>query len=260
MDQAMRYFYQLFEQLPRQGPGDAHHTRKAIDSARPHLPSAPTILDIGCGSGAQTLTVAATLGGTITALDNHPPFLEQLRQQARAEQLEAHIFPCLGDLQQLPFPPASFDLIWSEGAIYLMGLTAGLRHWGTRLKSNGILVISDNLWLHRSPHPEVRAFWQEESPEMLDLSATQARIQRLGYTVLDHFTLPIPVWEESYYRPLEQGIAAMRQQYPASDPILEQTLATLEQEMRIFRLADGAYSYQYWVLTKGASGRGAGRW
>jgi len=32
-------------------------------------------------------------------------------------------------MQALPFREASFDLIWSEGAVYVMGFDAGLAQW-----------------------------------------------------------------------------------------------------------------------------------
>ena len=68
-------FYQVFESLPRQGPGCTGATRKAY-SYLPPLPQDAKILDIGCGSGTQTRDLAALTSGTITAVDNHQPFLD----------------------------------------------------------------------------------------------------------------------------------------------------------------------------------------
>ena len=48
----------LHDGLPRQGPGDSASTRRALALCA-SLPDAPEILDIGCGTGAQTLTLAA---------------------------------------------------------------------------------------------------------------------------------------------------------------------------------------------------------
>ena len=50
-------FYQVFESLPRQGPGCKGATRKAY-SYLPTLPKDAKILDIGCGSGTQTRELA----------------------------------------------------------------------------------------------------------------------------------------------------------------------------------------------------------
>jgi len=49
--EGMEYFYELFEALPRGGPGDNEFTRRAFNVI-PKLPKRPFILDIGCGPGA----------------------------------------------------------------------------------------------------------------------------------------------------------------------------------------------------------------
>jgi ubiquinone/menaquinone biosynthesis C-methylase UbiE len=45
------------------------------------LPSEPGILDIGCGSGMQTIELVKLSGGQITAVDNHQPFWTLLKRQ-----------------------------------------------------------------------------------------------------------------------------------------------------------------------------------
>ena len=50
----MEYFYELFEALPRGGPGDEESTRRAFNTI-PNPPEQPFILDIGCGPGLKTL-------------------------------------------------------------------------------------------------------------------------------------------------------------------------------------------------------------
>ena len=59
----MKYFYELFEALPRGGPGDNKSTRKAFNTI-PKQPGRPLILDIGCGPGAQTIELAKVNGYT----------------------------------------------------------------------------------------------------------------------------------------------------------------------------------------------------
>jgi len=80
-------FYQIFEGLPRQGPGNAESTRKAFLCLKEIAPH-PRILDIGCGSGAQTLELARLCSCDIVAVDQHQPFLDILRQKAVSEGVE----------------------------------------------------------------------------------------------------------------------------------------------------------------------------
>ena len=107
----------LHDGLPRQGPGDPVSTRRALALCTA-LPTAPEILDIGCGTGAQTMTLVAATTGSITALDRFLAFLRPLRQAATDRGWAARLQVCQGDMQALPFREASFDLIWSEGVVF----------------------------------------------------------------------------------------------------------------------------------------------
>jgi precorrin-6B methylase 2 len=74
-------FYEIFAGLPRQGPGDRHSTLRALKSI-PGLPYFACILDIGCGTGNQTIDLAGAINGQIIAADNHQPFLDTLKGNA----------------------------------------------------------------------------------------------------------------------------------------------------------------------------------
>ena len=71
-------FWEVHSNLPREGPGDNESTKKAYLMLK-DLPENPRILDIGCGPGMQTIELAKLSGGQIVAVDNHQPFLEQLK-------------------------------------------------------------------------------------------------------------------------------------------------------------------------------------
>ena len=71
MDQ---FIYEIFSGIPRLGPGSEEATRKAYYTL-PALGIENSILDIGCGIGSQTLTLAKLSSCQIVALDNHQPYL-----------------------------------------------------------------------------------------------------------------------------------------------------------------------------------------
>jgi ubiquinone/menaquinone biosynthesis C-methylase UbiE len=60
------------------------------------LPTNPQILDVGCGTGMQTIELARLTDGSITAVDNHEPFLEELARRSREAGLQEKITPLRG--------------------------------------------------------------------------------------------------------------------------------------------------------------------
>ena len=56
-DRATALFFELFTGLPRQGPGSTPSTRRALGLV-PGVGPRTRVLDIGCGTGAQTLVLA----------------------------------------------------------------------------------------------------------------------------------------------------------------------------------------------------------
>jgi cyclopropane fatty-acyl-phospholipid synthase-like methyltransferase len=141
----MQFFYEIFDaSLPRLGPGDDASTRKALDmllTTRPQRKDAKLrILDIGCGNGAQTIQLAKYADGTITAVDNHKPFLDELQRRAEAESLSAKIEFCLKDMRALGIEMGSFDLIWAEGSLFIMGFREGLEACHDLLTPSGLLA------------------------------------------------------------------------------------------------------------------------
>lgn len=52
--------------------------------------------------------------------------MNELRERAKAARVAERIAMLAGDMQALPFPPQRFDLIWAEGAAYIMGFAQAL--------------------------------------------------------------------------------------------------------------------------------------
>lgn len=76
-EQHMACFYELFEGMQRQGPGDEGATHRLLANILQDE-SLGRILDMGCGSGAGSLLLGTLTAAHITAVDNHQLFLERL--------------------------------------------------------------------------------------------------------------------------------------------------------------------------------------
>ena len=69
-----------------------------------------TILDVGCGTGQDTLDLAQAVGtyGRVTGIDSSETMLQEAR--ARAAQAQLSVKFVLADATQLPFADASFEI------------------------------------------------------------------------------------------------------------------------------------------------------
>jgi ubiquinone/menaquinone biosynthesis C-methylase UbiE len=141
-----KIFWEVHSGLPREGPGDNESTRKAYLMLK-DLPEHPRILDIGCGPGMQTVELAKLSGGQIVALDFHEPFLEQLKEAAKEEGVDDRVKAVKGDMRNMKFEDNHFDVVWSEGAIFVIGFEKGLREWRQLLTPDGYVVVSELSWL-----------------------------------------------------------------------------------------------------------------
>lgn len=74
-------FWEVHSGLPREGPGDNESTGRAF-ALMTELPVAPSILDVACGPGMQTIQLAQLCSGNIVAVDTHQPFLDELDRRA----------------------------------------------------------------------------------------------------------------------------------------------------------------------------------
>jgi len=241
-------FWELHRGLPRQGPGEDVHTRRAF-AALGRLPAQPRIVDVGCGPGMQTLELARLSRGRVTAVDNHEPFLRELQERAAQAGLSGHITPCGGDMLRLPFGEGSVDLFWSEGAIYIAGFEAGLRAWRPMLRAGGFAVVTEATWLAKDPPEWLARFWAEGYPAMASAEENVHRAEAAGYRLIERFALPPEAWWTHYYTRLEARLPDLRRRH-AHDPEALAALDAEAEEIELFRRYSDYYGYVFYVLQR----------
>ena len=238
-------FFELHSQLPRESPGRADFTRQAYRMI-PRLKN-PYILDVGCGTGPATLELAALSNSVITAIDTHRPYLDELERRAAQRDLTPYVEVRQMSMFDMDFPAGYFDVIWAEGSIYLIGFERGLREWRSMLTPNGFLVVHEVVWLQPNPPEDIQNYWQEMYPALASIEERIKCIQRQGYRLLGHFTLPEEAWWDEYYEPLEQRIKMLRPRY-RDDP---EALAVLDEEQRevdMYRRHSAWYGSAFFVM------------
>ena len=242
----MEIFMEMHRGLPRQGPGSDELTRRAIAAIPDDLPAQPQVLDIGCGPGMQSLVLAQELNADVFAVDLFQEFLDQLAQSAEAAGLADRIHTRAADMQDLPFEPQQFDVIWAEGSAYIMGIANALQTWKSFLKPGGYLVFSEAVWLQANPPADVAAFWQAEYPAITDIEGNLNIIQNSGYRTIEHFTLPDAAWWQYYYTPLEAKHPALREKYAGDSEALS-IIDGSQHEIAIRRDYGEWYSYEFFI-------------
>lgn len=243
------FFFTIFEGLPRQGPGLDECTTLAFH-AIPDLPEKPRILDIGCGSGMQTLQLARLCpGATITATDIHQPFLDDLNKRAEKAGLEGRITTVRASMDDLPFPDDSFDLIWAEGSVFIIGFSEALSQWKRLLTPQGYVALSDLVWFTDTPTQECRDFFAKEYPAMVHEGEAQRMIRDAGYSILNSLQLPDAAWWDYYYIPLSRRLDVLKKEYSA-DQEVQALLGTLDKEIEVFRMHSCEYGYSFFIARK----------
>jgi SAM-dependent methyltransferase len=190
-------FFELYESLPRQGPGNHDCAARALALCR-DLPPTPAVLDLGCGVGGQTLHLTDLTSGSIVALDSHAPSIERLRATVAVRGLAERIQPMVGDMAKPRLQPASFE---------------------------------------------------NDYPAMGRVPDVLAAIERSGFSLISHFTLPDEAWWDDFYTPMAIRIEELRGKYRADDEALA-VLDQLAQEPEMHRRHSGYYAYEFFVARR----------
>ncbi len=164
--------------------------------------------------------------------------------------LDQRIQTLVADMNDLPFPDDRFDLIWSEGAVYIMGFDNELAKWRPLAKPGGYLVVSELSWFRPDPFAEIRDFWGHHYPAMRTVDEHLAAARSAGWRPVGNYHLPAEAWT-GYYEPLKQRLPAFRRSY-GYDRDAQASADMTEQEMSLMGRYSDVCGYEVFVLRRGA--------
>jgi SAM-dependent methyltransferase len=244
LDPQMALMFSFYEGVVRKGPGSEASTLKALSMLN-GLPPKPRIVDFGCGAGAASLVLARATQGNVTAVDIYQPFLQQLDARVTREGLTERIRTVQADMADPPFSDGSFDLVWSEGAIYIVGFEQGLKRWRRLLRAGGFIAVTEVGWLCEAPPREAVDFWTTEYPAMTSIEGNLTKVRSAGFEPVGHFILPSGDWE-NYYGPVQHRLAVFRSEN--SDNAEAQAFAdSLQREIDVWKKYGDSYGYVFYL-------------
>lgn len=189
----------------------AKYTRKAFRML-PEMDK-PRILDVGCGSGVPTIELARLSQGEVMGIDTDQPALDKFTRKIEEAGLTDRVQAVNCSIFDMEFPDESFDIIWSEGSIFVIGFKRGLQEWRRFLRPGGFMVVHD---------------------EKGNVKEKLKQISGCGYELLGYFILDIDTWWTEYSAPLEKLVNETRTKYSEDRKVLE-ALHQAQREIDMFR-------------------------
>lgn len=145
------------------------------------------------------------------------------------------------------FEKSELDVIWSEGAIFIIGFNEGLKKWKPFLKREGYLVVSEISWIKENIPNEIKEFWEEGYPSMNNIESNLKLAEQCGYKIIDYFTIPESSWWNNYYRHLEQRISILRKSHGNSEEWVNH-LNNTQKEIEMYKKYSDYYGYVFYVM------------
>jgi SAM-dependent methyltransferase len=211
--------------------------------------AAPAILDIGCGQGGPTLELSRLSGGWLTGLDIDQSALDVLAMRAAEEGLADRVRAVHGSMTDLDFSDGSFDIIWAEGSMHVLGFERALAEWRRFIRPDGFLVVHEMAWLLPDPPPELVSCPELAYPGIRTVPEYARCVPDHGYLLLGHFALPDDFWLLDYFEPMLVRLRELRVKY-ADDQTVQRTLDREERAANLYRRYRKWYGSAFLVMQK----------
>jgi ubiquinone/menaquinone biosynthesis C-methylase UbiE len=159
------------------------------------------VLDVGCGIGGPSRYLASKFGCQITGLDLTPEFVALAGMLAQRTRLADKVTYRQGNALDLPFPDASFDIVWSQNAA--MNIADRDRLYGEMqrvLRPSGRLALQD-VAAGPGGEPYYPTPWASDKSIsfLFAPQSTRAALERVGFRVV--------AWQDTTQEALEQQTA-----------------------------------------------------
>ena len=166
--------------------------------------------------------------GEIIGIDINQSLLDKLNKKIEEEGFSNRVKTIKCSLFEIGFPDESFNIIWAEGSISIIGFEKALKEWNRLLKTNGFLVAHD---------------------DTKNMSDKLEKIPDCSYKLINYFSLPEDAWWTEYYRPLESRINKLRIEYK-NDPEALKILEKYQNEVDMVKKNPKDHGSGFYIMQK----------
>jgi DNA-binding transcriptional MerR regulator len=174
--------------------------------------------------------------------------LDRLERDAAREGLDIETREL--SIIDMPFEEGSFDLLWSEGSIFIPGLERGLEDLMVLLAPGGSLAFTEMCLFRDDPAAELRDWFDGVYPGVKTVQEVRDLAQGVGFEPVGDFRLPDSAWWDDYYTPMLERMEVLEVRN-AGVAEAQEIYARCRLEAEMFRKHSASYGYAFFVLRKG---------
>ena len=211
-------------------------------------PGTTRVLDLGCGKGANSITLARQFGYQIHGIDLFEPFIEEARQHAQDLGVDGDRQFKQGDIKQAIAGLNDYDmvlLIWVSGV--LGGVAKSIHRIRQMIHPGGLLVIGEGYLKEgvRADHPILKRFDRYE--------ALLEKLTMHGDLLVSELVIPadrINDFYREYINSLRRGARKCAGDFPEHAGILWDYVNSNDQMCKVI---ESAVESCLWLIRKSGS-------
>ncbi len=243
-EEGSRAYHLVFELMPRQAPVSRVSVKKALGFCQ-DLPQNTNVLELGCGSGAQTMVLAEKLpqGFHLTAIDPRQALIDRLKLEVKDYEFEHSILPLCARIDAFPYLPGSCDLLWCAGSMPKIPLSRALPQWKSYLKPTGCMVFLQWLWNEpkETQDEALTSLMDRVNPRMTTQDEVLKQLRDAELDLVGAFMIPREDWWDGYYHPMKRIVTLLKTGIYLHHPVARAVMEQFDQEILARKTCEQSY-------------------